>query len=211
VADSVAEWVADPRQAEREVGLVTAPAEIYHAGPYPRTITRVAVRCRKANGQWGVGVVLSTLSSAEALALIGQAGTGATPDTPLLAYVYLYDQRGGGVETTFKEDKQGLGLTKRSKKRFAAQQLVTGLGTLAHNVLVWARGWLVEHAPRLGCFGIKRLVRDAFGVSGRVEFDAAGRVRAVILNHADRLAHLLLAALQALLAPADVAVTLGET
>lgn len=211
VADSVAEWVADPRQAERQVGLVTAPAEIYHAGRYQRTITRVAVRCRKANGQWGTGVILSTLATAEALALLGQGDAGAAPEHPLLAYVYLYDQRGGGVETTFKEDKQGLGLTKRSKKRFEAQQLVTGLGTLAHNVLVWARGWLVEHAPRLGRFGIKRLVRDAFGVTGRVEFDPAGQVRAVILNHADRLAHHLLAALQALLAPADVAVTLGET
>jgi hypothetical protein len=60
------------------------------------------------------------------------------------------------VETPFKEDKHGLGLTKRSKKRRAARQLVTGLGTLAHNVLVWARGWLLAHAPRLGRFGIKR-------------------------------------------------------
>jgi hypothetical protein len=36
-------------------------------------------------------------------------------------YVRFYDARGGGVETSFKDDKQGLGLTKRSKKRFSAQ------------------------------------------------------------------------------------------
>lgn len=211
LADSVTEWIADPRQPERQAGLVTTPAECYHAGRYQRTITRVAVRCRKANGQWGVGVVLSTLATAEALALLGRADPDTATATPLLAYIYLYDQRGGGVETTFKEDKQGLGLTKRSKKRFEAQQVVTGLGALAHNVLVWARDWLAEHAPRLRRFGIKRLVRDALGISGRVEFDEAGRIRAVVLNRADRLAHHPLAALQALLAAEHIAVTLGAT
>ncbi len=211
LADSVTEWGADPRQPERQAGLVTAAADLYHAGRYQRTITRVAVRCRKANGQWGVGVVLSTLSTAEALALIRQECAGAAPADALLAFVYLYDQRGGGVETTFKEDKQGLGLTKRSKKRFEAQQMVTGLATLAHNVLVWARGWLVAQAPRLRRFGIKRLVRDAFGISGRVEFDEAGQVRAVVLNHADRLAHHLLTAFQTLLSAEQVGISLGET
>ncbi|HEX4715537.1 MAG TPA: hypothetical protein VH164_11485 [Ktedonobacteraceae bacterium] len=34
----------------------------------------------------------------------------------LLAHVHLYDQRGGGVETSFKGDEQGLGIGKRSKK-----------------------------------------------------------------------------------------------
>ena len=211
LAESVAEWLTDSRQPERQLGLVTTPADCYHAGRYQRTITRIAVRCRKANGQGGVGVVLATLSIAEAIALLGPEDRDATAATPLLAYVYLYDQRGGGVETTFKEDKQGLGLTKRNKKRFEAQQIVTGLGTLAHNVLVWARGWLVEHAPRLRRFGIKRLVRDALGISGRVEFDEAGRVRAVVLSRADRLAHHLLAALQALLTAEHIAVSLGET
>ena len=171
----------------------------------------MAVRCRKANGQWGVGVVLSTRSTAQALALSRQECAGAAPADALLAFVYLYDQRGGGVETTFKEDKQGLGLTKRSKKRFEAQQMVTGLATLAHNVLVWARGWLVAQAPRLRRFGIKRLVRDAFGISGRVEFDEAGQVRAVVLNHADRLAHHLLTAFQTLLSAEQVGISLGET
>ena len=34
--------------------------------------------------------------------------------------------------------ERGLGLGKRSKKRFAAQQMVMLLGALAHNVIVWA-------------------------------------------------------------------------
>ena len=64
-----------------------------------------------------------------------------------MAYVYFYDQRGGGVETAFKEDKDGLGLCRRSKKRFAAQQMVVYLNTMAHNVLHWARNWLIPQFP----------------------------------------------------------------
>jgi hypothetical protein len=146
------------------------------------------------------------------LTLTGQdpalaADTAAT----MLAYVYLYDQRGGGVETTFKEDKQGLGLTKRAKKRFAAQQVIVALGSLAHNVLVWAKGWLHAHLPGITHFGVKRLVRDVFGVGGRVELDADGHVSRIVLNQANRTARWLLTALQALVSSADVTVSLGET
>jgi hypothetical protein len=212
LAASVAAWHADPRQPDRQVGRVTAPAAIYHAGPHRRTVIRVAVRCRQANGQWGVGVIISTLPAADALRLTGQAPALATdPVACLLAYVYLYDQRGGGVETTFKEDKQGLGLTKRNKKRFEAQQVVVALGLLAHNVVVWAREWLVARVPRLRRFGVKRLVRDVFGIGGLVTVDPQGHVDGIVLNQADRLAHHLLAALQALLAAEQIAVSLGET
>jgi hypothetical protein len=212
LADSVAAWYDDPRQPERQVGLVTAPAAMYHAGRHRRTVVRIAVRCRQANGQWGVGVLISTLSAADALRLTGHAPARATdPVACLLAYAYLYDQRGGGVETTFKEDKQGLGLTKRNKKRFEAQQVVIALGMLAHNVLVWAREWLAVQLPQLRRFGVKRLVRDAFAIGGLITMDQHGHVDGIMLNQADRLAHRLLAALQALLAAEQVAVSLGET
>jgi hypothetical protein len=211
LAESVTAWHDDPRQPDRQVGLVTAPATMYHAGQYRRTVIRIAVRCRQANGQWGVGVIVSTLSAVDALGLTGQAPTLADdPLAGLLAYGYLYDQRGGGVETTFKEDKQGLGLTKRNKKRFEAQQILVALGLLAHNVLIWARAWLAAAAPRLRQFGVKRLVRDAFGIAGVVTLDPHGRVGAIVLNHADRLAHHLLAALQALLSTEQIDVSLGE-
>src|SRR5215210_1345787 len=211
LAESVTAWHDDPHQPDRQVGLVTAPPTMYHAGQHRRTVIRIAVRCRQANGQWGVGVIISTLSAADALCLTGQAPTLASdPIAGLLAYVYLYDQRGGGVETTFKEDKQGPGLTKRNKKRFEAQQVLVALGMLAHNVFVWAREWLVAAAPRLRRFGVKRLVRDAFRIAGVVTLDQHGHVGAIVLNHADRLAHRLLAALQALLAAEQIDVSLGE-
>jgi hypothetical protein len=212
LAERVQDWIVDPRDAERQVGLVPGPATDYHAGPYRRRITRVAVRCRLANGQWGVGVVVSSLSVAEACTLAGLDATAATdPTLALLAYVSLYDQRGGGVETAFKEDKQGLGITKRSKKRFAAQQVVALLGALAHTVLTWAKRWVLPLAPVIQRLGIKRLVRAVFGITGRVDVDREGHVRHILLNQANRLTRHLLVALQTLASSADVTVRLGET
>ena len=53
-----------------------------------------------------------------------------------------------GVETEIKEDKQGLGTSKRNKKRFEAQYMLTLLEALAHNILIWTRQWLADHCPR---------------------------------------------------------------
>jgi hypothetical protein len=55
------------------------------------------------------------------------------------AYTAFYDQRGGAMEIEIKEDKQGVGMTKKSKKRFEAQQMVMLLNSLAHNLIIWAR------------------------------------------------------------------------
>lgn len=212
LAAQVTDWFTDPSDPQRQIGLVPVPAEDYHAGAYQRTITRVAVRCRQANGQWGVGVLICTLPVTAVLRLTGQdPALAADPQAGALAYVALYDQRGGGVETSFKEDKQGLGITKRSKKRFAAQRVLVALGALAHNVLVWAKRWLQEQVPSLSRYGVKRLVRDVFGIAGQVELNADGGVTRIVLTQANHLAHRLLAALQTLASSAGVAVTLGET
>ncbi len=212
LAAHVTDWIGDPQDPARQIGVVPVPADDYHAGPYRRTITRIAVRCRLANGQWGIGVVICTLPAADALQLAGlDPALASDPQASALAYVSLYDQRGGGVETTFKEDKQGLGLTKRSKKRFAAQQVVVTLGALAHNVLVWAKRWLHDPLPGIAQFGVKRLVRDIFGIGGLVALNAQGQVTSIVLNQANRLSHWILAGLQLLTSSADVAVSLGET
>src|SRR5579871_340853 len=134
LAESVRDWVDDPKVAGRQVGWVTAPDR-----SYVRPVFRIAVRCRKLNGQWGVGVLVSTLSAQDVILLTHQPIHRAQdPTAVLLAYVLLYDTRGGGVETALKEDKQGLELGQRNKRRFAAQQRVILLSTLAHNVIVWA-------------------------------------------------------------------------
>ena len=212
LAAQVRDWLVDPQDGERQVGLVPVPASDYPAGQYRRPITRVAVRSRLANGAWGVGVVVSSLSVADACARAGLDATAASdPLLGLLAYVSRYDQRGGGVETSCKEAKQGLGITKRSTKRFAAQQVVALLGARAHNVWCWAKRGVVARAPAIQRLGIKRLLRDVFGINGRVHVDRAGHVRQIILNQANRLARHLLLALQERTSSAGVAVILGET
>jgi hypothetical protein len=210
LAESVQVWVDDPKVPGRQVGWVRQPAT-----EYVRPVRRIAVRCRKANGQWGVGVLISTLAPAEVLALTqSEALPHTDPATALLAYVSLYDQRGGGVETSFKGDKQGLGLNKRSKKRFEAQQMVILLGSLAHNVVVWAQCWLTAPptpASPLQHYGTLRMVRDVFHVSGFLVTDAADHIVQIVLNQAAPLASLLVDSLRCLLAPEHVAINLGQT
>jgi hypothetical protein len=207
LALSVTEWIDDPRIEGRQVGWVRTPTSAY-----VREVRRVAVRCRKKNGQWGIGVVISALSPEQVLELTGQSPAKLTEEAAvLLAYVYFYDARGGGVETAFKDDKQGLGITKRNKKRFEAQQMVMLLNELAHNVLIWARGWLVPHMPQLERYGLLRLVRDVWHISGFVEQDRHGQLTRIVLNQLAPLAQGLGAALQHLLAPAHVVVNLGQT
>ena len=57
------------------------------------------------------------------------------------------DKRGGVIES--KEDKQGFGMTKRRKKRGAPRgPMAVLLNTLAHNVMIRARGWLSAEAAK---------------------------------------------------------------
>jgi len=206
VAASVSTWFTDPQLPERQVGWV-----MEEASAYVRPVVRLAVRCRKANGQWGYGVLIAPTDLAGLRRAVGQEGVVVTPAELALSYVYAYDARGGGVETSFKGDKQGLGLTKRSKKRFCAQQITTLMGSLAHNVIVWARGWLAEQQPKLAHYGMLRMVRDVFHIQGRIELDTHGHVVQIILNRAAPLVRGIGTALQMLLAPAHTAVNLGET
>jgi hypothetical protein len=142
---------------------------------YVRPVKRIAVRCRQQDGTFAYGVLISTLLAQHVLALTDQPlSLLSDPAAVLLAYVTFYDQRGGGVETSFKGDRQGLGIGKRNKKRFAAQQMVMLLGSLAHNVIVWARYWLAS--PPLQHYGTLRMVRDVFHISGFLLADAFGQV-----------------------------------
>ncbi len=64
LAETVERWVDDPANPGRQVGWVTvAPSE------YVRPVQRLAVRCRKNNGQWGIGVLVSALSPEQVLVL----------------------------------------------------------------------------------------------------------------------------------------------
>jgi hypothetical protein len=114
------------------------------------------------------------------------------------------------VEIEIKEDKQGLGTTKRNKKRFEAQQVLLQLEVLAHNVAVWVRGWLAPKCPKVARFGLKRLVRDVFQINGLLIFDQSLDFLYILLNQADPLASELAKGLAPLFALEQVAITLGE-
>jgi hypothetical protein len=207
LADSVSEWISDPADSSRQMGWVTLPADLYC-----RPVQRIAVRCRKKNGQWGYGVILSTLSAQAVLLLTGAYLQDVDdPKAVLLAYVHFYDQRGGSVEIEIKEDKQGLASPKRNKRRFEAQQVLIQLEALAHNVLIWARQWLAPHCPKIARFGIKRLVRDVFQIAGLLIWDQALDLLHIVLSQADPFAKELSTGLAVLLAQEHVVVSLGET
>jgi hypothetical protein len=207
LADSVKIWLCDPKDPNREIGRVTLPAD-----DYVRPVTRIVVRCRKKNGQFGYGALISTLTPRDVLWLTGQSFCQQNdPAAVLLAYVYFYDARGGGVETEIKEDKQGLSITKRNKKRFAAQKVLTQLEVLAHNLLVWVRQWLAPKYPAIAQFGLQRFVRNILYMHGILLFDQFGRLLEIILNRADPYAVDLWPGLADLLVQEHVALTLGET
>lgn len=208
LAETVTEWIDDPHVPERQVGWVTAEAAEYNA-----PVRRLAVRCRKNNGQWGLGVLISTLSPETVLALTQQPCHKRTdPHAVLLAYVYFYDSRSGGVETAFKEDRQGLGMHQRNKKRFPAQQMLMQLNQLAHNVVVWVKAKLTPSAPAaLQRLGIKRWVRDIFQGLGELYFDNTGRLYHCELNRADPFACKIALALQPWTSNLRITLNLGET
>ena len=205
LAASVTHWIDDPKVAGRQVGWVECPTH-----PYVRPVRRIAVRCPKPKGGFGVGVIVSTLDPKDVILLSGQPIDRVNdPNAVLLAYVYFYDQRGGGIETSFKQDKQGLGLTKRNKKRFLAQQMLVQLAALAHNVIVWAREWLAPPCPRIARWGVGRLVRDLFHTNGTVLLNSDGNIIAITLNPDDPVACQIRKPLKTLLKPLRVSVILG--
>jgi hypothetical protein len=87
--------------------------------------------------------------------------------------------------------------------------MVLLLGTLAHNLVVWARRWLAS--PQIQRYGGLRLVRDVFPISGVLRFDPGMHLVEILLNRDARLARLLIRPLRELLTPFHVVVTLGET
>jgi hypothetical protein len=180
LAASVREWHTDPKTGDREVGWVEDP----HL--YVKPTRQLAIRTPKKDGSWLYWVLITTLSD-EALFWLARQPfcTEPTSTQVMFALLYAYDLRSGGVETSIKQSKQGLGLTKRNKKRFVAQEMLVLLAQLAHNLTIWVRNLLAKQSPTLAGYGLLRMVRDIFQIDGCVHWDAQGRVRAIIFNKYD--------------------------
>ena len=207
LAESVVTWYDDEKGSGRQFGYVTQEAT-----EYVDIVHRIAVRTRKKNGQWGIGVLISSLSPHEVTYLAGLMAPETLSEQEILAaYVHFYDLRGGGVETAIKSDKQALGISKRNKKSFTAQQMIMQLNTLAHNLLVWFRMWMAQHWQAITRLGLLRLIRDLLRINAFVHFDERRMMVQLVINQLDPFAHQLCHALRPMLARSQIDIILGKT
>ncbi|HKX55664.1 MAG TPA: hypothetical protein VJN01_06170, partial [Xanthomonadales bacterium] len=203
LTQAIKEWFPDPTDPNRQLAWLPQETQLYQQPLY-----RLAVRARRSKKRWGVGLILSSLKPETVLDLTGQPAT-TDPHQQGLAYLSFYDQRAGSIEISFKQDNQGLAATKRNKKKFAAQQMLLLLETLAHNTIVWLRHKLAEVCPALAKFGLKRWVRDVFHIPGLLCFDQACHLFQIVLQQSDPIARKLAPPL-ASLARSKIYIILGE-
>jgi hypothetical protein len=86
---------------------------------------QLAVRWPKLKGGWHYCVLVFNLTDEMLFELAGLPMPNTSSEQDLLsAIVKAYNLRSGGVETSFKNSKQGLGLNKRNKKSFFAQHML---------------------------------------------------------------------------------------
>jgi hypothetical protein len=125
LAKSVQEWVditPGPDNRPRQAGWVSTPHR------FCRKTRQLAIRMPKKKGDGYKHSVLVTTDM----------------NTDLHATVRDYDGRSGVPESTFCQDNQGLGNRKRRKRGFVAQQMLTLLNQLAHNLIRWMQNWLTK-------------------------------------------------------------------
>lgn len=210
---TVTHWVADPHHPQRQMGWAECESL-----DFKRPVRRLVMRwppmneAERKKRPYHYACLLSTLEPAEVIRQLNlPAHTIENDDAMALAYSALYDKRGGTVEVEIKESKQGIGINKRSKKRFAAQQMVMLLGSLAHNILVWSRRWLTSDAPRFAKYGALRIVRDLFHINGLLEFGEAGKLLRITLNQAAPHVREMASALTKLLEGQEIEIKVGGT
>lgn len=139
------------------LGYVSPPISL------PRPTTWI-VRRRWHRGRWHYSYYVTTLSFPSKR-----------------AFLQAYNQRSAMEVYAFREDKQGLGIAKRRKKRFYAQWGLVVLTDIAHNLL---RDFVVHGlvGSPLANYGFKRLVRDVFHIPGYIECIGDGAYRVAFLS-----------------------------
>lgn len=201
---SVTVWHDLPDLPGHEVGWVEVPHE------YEKVTRQLAVRWLN-HKKWQYCVLVFNLTDLMIFQLAGLLMPRKPTEQELFsAILKAYNLRSGGVETSIKNSKQGLGLNKRNKKRFEAQHMLLLLAQLAYNIAVWVRNQLAQHSTTLAKFGMLRLIRDAFRISGKVQFDEHGIVHLIILNQSHKLASAVQKTWQAYFARNDLSLRLGK-
>jgi hypothetical protein len=97
------------------------------------------------------------------------------------AMMSAYDQRGGAEVEQFRNDKSGLALVARRKRRLFAQQALVLLTDLAHNLLADFHHRALIGSP-FETFGPKRIVRDLLAIPGQAVFDGPQLTRIDLLD-----------------------------
>lgn len=180
---TVTAWHSLPELSGHDVGWIETPHE------YTKDTRQLAIRWPKEKGGFHYCVLVFNLTDLMIFQLAGLPMPKKRTEQDLFsAIMKAYNLRSGGVETSIKNSKQGLGLNKRNKKRFEAQHMLLLLAQLAYNIAVWARNQLARYSATIASFGMLRLVRDAFHISGKVQFDEKGNVNLIILNQSHKLA-----------------------
>ena len=181
---TVTNWRAIPQLPDHECGWV---GELHE---YVRPTRQLAIRWpNKKKGNWNYCVLVFNLTDE----LIFELARALMPETYtelelISTIVDAYDLRGGGVETSYKNSKQGIGLHKRNKKCFHAQEMLVLLAQLAYNMIGWVQNELAQHSSTIASFGTLRMIRDAFQIAGKIEFDTNGNIISITLNQIHKLA-----------------------
>lgn len=202
---TVKKWCSLPELPGHDIGWVGTPFQ------YAGDTRQVAIRWLNPEGKWQYCVLVFHLTDRMIFQLAGlRMSKRFTQKEFFSALMKAYNLRSGGVETSIKNSKQGLGLNKRNKKRFIAQQLLILLAQLAYNIVVWVRNELKKHSKTIASFGMLRMIRDAFRISGKIQFDEKGQVNLIILNQTHKLASAFQQAWQSCFAHDDVSLILGK-
>lgn len=180
---TVKAWQGLPELPGHDVGWVETP----HV--YEKATRQLAVRWPKEKGGWHYCVLVFNLTDFMIFQLAGLLMPRQFTEQELFsAIMKAYNLRSGGVETSIKNSKQGLGLNKRNKKRFQAQEMLLLLAQLAYNVTVWVHNLLAKHSTVIASFGMLRMIRDVFRISGKVQYDEKGNIQLIVLNQSHKLA-----------------------
>lgn len=158
LAASVQTWFTTATRKDHEFGWVQQPYA------YARPTWQLAIRFLDARGKTHLHILILT-------PLSEWASDTLTPQQRAEAMLQLYDQRGGGVETSFRKSNEGLNWRKRNKRKKVAQEMLLVLAQLAYNLLSWLAHRLSTSSTRLG---FKRLMRDVLGIPGSVEIAPSG-------------------------------------
>jgi len=201
----IEQWHDDPKVADRQFAWVPEP----HG--YVRATRQLAVRRKDKDGAWKTRVLVTSLDDTALFWLSGQPfRKEPRPIDTMCALLYAYDMRGGGVEISIKDSKQGLGVTKRNKRSFHGQEMLVLLAQLASNLIAWTRRELACHVPAWQTFGNLRIVRDLFHIPGLVHIDAEGRIRQITLNQAHTYATKFVAGIAPALSCSDLLLNLRQ-